>query len=330
MVILNVQMMVLVRILDNYYVLDCYSEEPSGPGMTFSCDQSSCSSPLPSLKTMTVRYKEQLNIKTPLDLFECSIVAMDVTADGRVLIIDHGNSKIKLFNASGQHLASLLIGMSPVDISAMDNTKAVVAFATETPLLCLNIEDCIEKEKNIKDTSNAMFISCCQNRIAVAFWEDQKSVKLIDMDGYIYWSRSLADIGHPLFKMPFYITMYQDKNRLKIFVYDRIVLKENRFIILNADDGSIVELLELSRPGEAGVINGSGGSSSICNYQMCNNTIYAWVSHYQSRKVLISETHGLGPYPRFIKYCEPTNEMFVGYSLLSERKKVIDIFSVFP
>ena len=330
MVILNVQMMGLVRILNIYYVLDCFSKELSGPGTTFSCGPSSCSSSLPTLEIMTVRYKDQLNIKTPVDLFECSIVAMDVTDDGRVLLIDHGNSKIKLFNTSGQHLASLLIGLSPVDISAMDNTKAVVAFATETPLLCLNIEDCIEKEKNIKDTSNAMFISCCQNRIAVAFWEDQKSVKLIDIDGYIYWSRSLADTGHPLFKMPFYITMYQDKVRLKIFVYDRIVLKENRFIILNADDGSIVELMELLRPGEAGVINGPGGSPSICYYQMCNNTIYAWVTHYQSRQVLISEKHGLGPYPRFLKYCEPTNEIFVGYSLLSQRKKIIDILSVFP
>ena len=72
MVILNVQMMGLVRILDIYYVLDCFSEELSQPGTTFSCGPSSCSSPLPTLEIMTVRYKEQLNIKTPLDLFECS------------------------------------------------------------------------------------------------------------------------------------------------------------------------------------------------------------------------------------------------------------------
>ena len=212
----------------------------------------------------------------------------------------------------------------------MSNVVAVVAFSTEAPLVCLNIKDCIEIEKSIKDTSKSMFISCCQNRIAAVFWEETKSVKLIDINGHIYWSRSLSDKGRALFNIPFYTTMYQDKGKLKIIIYDcLLVAKENKLIILNKEDGSIIELMELSWPGEAGVINGPGGSPYICYYQMSDTKIHTWDSHYRSSQVLITEDQKLGPNPRYIKYCEPSNEIIVGYSLLSESKNYIDTFTVF-
>ena len=307
-----------------------YRVEPSGPGLTFSYGQSSSSSPFPSLENMKVRHKDRLNIKTPGDLFDCCITALALTLDGRILLTDYGNKNIKLFNKDGQHLASLAVENSPSDISTMSNVVAVVAFSTEAPLVCLNIKDCIEIEKSIEDTSKAMFISCCQNRIAAVFWEETKSVKLIDINGHIYWSRSLSDKGSPLFNIPFHTTMYQDKGKFKIIIYDcLLVAKENKLIILNEADGSIVEFMDFSWPGEAGVINGPGGSPYICYYQMSGTKIHTWGSHYHSSQVLITENQGLGPNPRYIKYCEPSNEIIVGYSLLSESKNYIDTFTVF-
>ena len=62
---------------------------------------------------------------------------------------------------------------------------------------------------------------------------------------------------------------------------------------------------------------------------MSDTKIHAWDSHYHSRQVLITENQGLGPNPRYIKYCEASNEIIVGYSLLSESKNYIDLFTVF-
>ena len=143
---------------------------------------------------MKVRHKDRLNIKTPDDLFDCCITALALTQDGRILLTDYGNKNIKLFNKDGQHLASLAVENSPSDISTMSNVVAVVAFSTEAPLVCLNIKDCIEIEKSIKDTSKSMFISCCQNRIAAVFWEETKSVKLIRSGQVWYLIVSIPDL----------------------------------------------------------------------------------------------------------------------------------------
>ena len=99
-------------------------------------------------------------------------------------------------------------------------------------------------------------ISCYQNRIVATYWDEPKSVKLIDIDGHIYWSRYLTDKGHPLFKMPNNTALYQDTGVFKIVIYDYQVFTKNKLIILNGEDGSIVQDIKLERPGEAGVING--------------------------------------------------------------------------
>ena len=65
-------------------------------------------------------------------------------------------------------------------------------------------------------------ISCYQNRIVATYWDEPKSdsVKLIYINGHIYWSRSLTDKGHPLFKMPNNTSLYQDTGVFKIVIYD--------------------------------------------------------------------------------------------------------------
>ena len=55
---------------------------------------------------------------------------------------------------------------------------------------------------------------------------------------------------------------------------------------------------------------------------MSNTKIYALEPYHRSRRILISERHGLGPYPRFIKYCEPTNQINVGYNGFSVGAKL--------
>ena len=284
-------------------------------------------SKLPSLETLRLRHKDHLNVKTSDDIHECNIAAMDITPDGRILLADHGNITIKLFDKDG-HQSYLVLAKSPSDISAMSNDVAVVAFNCRSPLLRLDIKDAIKLDQSIEGTENVMYISCCQNKIIAAYWDEPKSVKLLDINGHIYWSRSMTNKGHPLFKMPFYTSLYQKNGVYKIIVFDHFAYKKNKLIILNGEDGSIAQFIKLSRSGEAGVVHGPGGSPFICYYQMSNSKIYAWEPHHRSRRILISERHGLGPYPRFIKYCEPTNQIYVGYCGLSESRNYIDTFSI--
>ena len=143
---------------------------------------------------------------------------MDITHDDRILLADHANISVKLFDQDGGYHASYVLANSPSDISAMSNDVAVEAFKSETPLLSLNIRDSIKIEQDIEGTSKVMYISCYQNRIVATYWDEPKSVKLIYINGHIYWSRSLTDKGQPLFKMPFYTSLYQDTGVFKIVI----------------------------------------------------------------------------------------------------------------
>ena len=297
--------------------------------MIFWSSPSSPDSNLPNLNTLRVQTRDRLNIKTPSDIYKCSITAMDITHDGRILLADQGNYRIKFFDKDGHYQASLVLANRPSDISAMSNDVAVVAFNFKSPLLRLNIKEHISIDKRIENTSNVNYISCCQNKIIAKYWDEPKSVKLLDINGHVYWSRSLTDKGKPLFKTPFYTSLYQDSGAYKITIYDRIDYKKEQLIILDGKDGSIVQCIKLSKPGVAGVINGPGGSPYMCYYQMSDTKIYAWEQHYNSRQILISERHGLGPYPRFIKYSEPTNQFIVWYCS-GESQNYIETFSIMP
>ena len=113
--------------------------------------------------------------------------------------------------------------------------------------------------------------------------------------------------------MPFYNSLYQDNGEYKIILYDRIAYRNKKIIILNGKDGRIIQFIKLSEPEVAGVINGPGGSPYISYYQMGETEIYAWKQHDSSRQILLSERHGLGHYPRFIKYSEPARQFIVWY-----------------
>ena len=277
---------------------------------------------------MRVRHKDRLKVKTRRDRRECSITAMDITYNGRILLADHSNKRVKLLDKDGHHLASLIVAKHPSDISAMSNDVAVVALNCMSPLLRLNIKDCIKIDQSIENTSSAMYISCYDNKIVTMCWGEPKTVKLIDINGHVYWSRSLTDQGRPLFKMPFYTSLYQDNGEYKIIISDYLDFKKSKLIILNGEDGSIVQCIKLSKSLKAGIINGPGGSPSLCYYQMSDTKIYAWGSDHHSSRILISEKHGLDPYPRFMKYSELTKHIIVGYCGLSESRNYMDIFSI--
>ena len=89
--------------------------------MIFSYSQSLPDNNLPSLETLRVQNKDRLNIKTPGDIHDCGIIAMDITHDDRILLADYMNNSIKLLDKGGHHLASLVVANSPSDISAMSN-----------------------------------------------------------------------------------------------------------------------------------------------------------------------------------------------------------------
>ena len=108
--------------------------------------------PLSQIKAQTL---DGYNVKLDDDKKTCYINGMAITNDGRRLLADRGNSKIKLFSPDMKLLCSLSLSTSPWNIAVTGDREAVVSCVGETKLLILDISD---RKMSIKGTVELPFI----------------------------------------------------------------------------------------------------------------------------------------------------------------------------
>ena len=131
------------------------------------------------------------NVKLDDDKSDCCIIGMAITYDGRQLLADCNNNKIKMFYRDMKLLCSLSLSIEPCDIAVTGDREAVVSCLCEAKLLILDISD---RKMSIKGTVELPFLVCAiapyQDKLLVATpWSaPSPSVQLIDLTGRVYWS----------------------------------------------------------------------------------------------------------------------------------------------
>ena len=77
---------------------------------------------------------------------------MAITNDGRRLLVDYRNDKIKLFSRDMKLLSSLSLSSSPWDVAVTGDREAIVSYDDDKTLLILDISD---RKMSIKRTVKA-------------------------------------------------------------------------------------------------------------------------------------------------------------------------------
>ena len=248
------------------------------------------------------------NVKLDEDKSDCWIHGMAITNDGRRLLADNNNSKIKMLSRDMKSLCSLSLSTRPWDIAVTIDREAVVS-CNETKLLVLDISD---RKMSIKGTVELPFrvaaIAPYEDKLLVttALSTPSASVKLIDQTGRVYWSTHTDQQGRRLFFCPRYVTCYDDAGSAAVMVSD---YGNYTLTVLNADTGDVITRHQLEGKGPTGVTTDTTGNIYVC---------YNWTDEVavlskdlSQENVLLSKRDGLRGRPQAIVYDAVDHQLLV-------------------
>ena len=169
----------------------------------------------------------------------CVISDIAIMNDGRRLLADFSNKKIKLFSRDMKPLCSLSLSTRPWGLTVTGDGEAVVSCAEENLLRILEIST---GKMKIKGTVQPPFTVACiaayEDKLLVIAWSTSpRSVKLIDRSGRVYWSTDTDQQGRQIFSYPRYVTCFGDGGPAAVIVSDS---GNDTLTVLNADTGDVI------------------------------------------------------------------------------------------
>ena len=273
------------------------------------------------------------NVKLADERNACWIKGMTITNDGRRLLVDNTNWKVKLFSRDMKLLSSLSLSDPPSDIAVLSDQEAVVTTVNRS-LVLLDVSSChmsinnttslsyiawgISKlldisgsKMSINDTTKVSYdvdsISQYGEKLAVTSHSPEPaSVKLIDKTGRIYWSVSTDDQGQSLFNNPKYVT--SDIERNTVTVTD---CGNNTLTVLNGDTGDVIKRRSVKEGSPEGVTTGPSGNIYVCYYN--TREVAELTGDLAEERILLSQQDGLGGGPRVIAYDKSCGQLMTSY-----------------
>ena len=257
------------------------------------------------------------NIKIEGDYKECYITGMSMTKDGRILMADSNNVKVKLFSRAMEFLSSVSVperrwymfffDSTPTDIAVINDSEAVVT-TTNNLLVLLDISG---TQLNIKATTEVPYrisgITKYKSKLVVSSYSISGAfVNLIDLTGKVYWSLSADQQGTPLFWRPQYLTSHDEGRSSTVIVTDQ---SEDMLTLLNGETGEFITRRPLQRKFPKGVTTDAAGNVYVCYWNTSEISVLS--GDLSEEKILLSSEDGLNIYPKAIVYDDKTNQLFI-------------------
>ena len=259
-----------------------------------------------ALTQLKGRKLRSYNVKLSDDRKECWITGMAITNDGRRLLVDSNNKKVKLFSGDMKLLSSLSLS-DPRGIAVISDKEAVVTTDYKS-LVLLNIS---ARHLSINTTTRVPYdvagISRYGGKLAVtSYYPKPASVKLIDKTGRVYWSVSSDDQGQSLFSFPQYVT--SDIERSTVTVTD---LDSKTLTVLNGDTGAIIKRRSVKDKSPVGVTTGPSGNIYVCYYD--KREVAELRGDLAEERILLSQQDGLGDRLWSIAYDKSCGQLITSY-----------------
>ena len=271
------------------------------------------------------------NVKLSDDRNDCCIRGMAITNDGRRLLVDRCNSKVKLFSRDMKLLSSLSLSDPPRDIAVLSDQEAVVTTANKS----LVILDISGSYMSINTTTALSYdvrsISKYGEKLAVTSDIPMPaSVKLIDKTGRVYWSVSSDGQGQSLFSdpmfdslfsIPMFVTSDIERNTVTVTDFGNFTLT-----LLNGDTGDIIKRRDVDDKGPYGVTTGPSGNIYVCYYD--TREVAELTGDLSEERILLSQQDGLGVGPYAITYDKISGQLITSYYWFGCNSNNVDIWEL--
>ena len=260
------------------------------------------------LSAVKATKRRSYTVKVKQDSDTCNITGMAITRDGRILLVDCNNRKVKLFAADMKFLSSLSVPGGLWDIAVTGDHEAAVAGYTS-----LIIVDISGKQMSVIRTTQTPYDSygICKYKdklIVTCPYTDSASVKMIGKTGRVYWSASHSREGEILFRRPYYVSSCGAGDSSPLIVTDQ---GNDTIRLLNGNTGSVIARRLLMERWPRGVTAATSGKICVCYCQ--SSEVAIWSKHLAEEKILLSKKDGLSDGPCAIAYDDKTNQLIVSY-----------------
>ena len=257
---------------------------------------------------VTTRGNYLYNVNLRDDKMNCSVTGLTITSDGRKLVVDASNRRVKLFTQEMKFLSSVSVPGNPWDVAVISSKVAVVSTRKET-LVLLDVSGRRLGIKHTIDLSYSVYgVAKCRNKILVTSRTVPPSVKLIDVAGKVYWSTATDQQGQALFKYPEYVISHTGEKSSFIAVSDQ---GNDTLTYLNCDTGEVTSRCQFEKKGPYGLTTDSTGNLFVC-YWRTGEVVVLSVDSSEER-VLLSRRDGLHGKPQAIVYNEAAHQLILSY-----------------
>ena len=274
------------------------------------------------LSLMKARKLTRYNTKLDDDALDCTITGMAIMNDGKRLLVDFNNWKIKLFSPDMKPLCSLSLSLyaKPYALAVTGDREAVVNCYNDAILLIVNIS---EREMSVKETIKLPFTvrgvtPYLDKLIVTSLSTSPSSVKLIDRSGRVYWSSDIDENGRPLFTRPWYVSCSDGGAAI---VSDN----NNILTVMNAETGDIITGCHIKWKGLTGATTDTAGNIYVCYHSTGQVAVLA--KDLSREKILLSRKGGLANFPQAIVYHAEDHQLLVS-NASEDSRNCIDCFAL--
>ena len=248
--------------------------------------------------------------------------------DGKIVVADHHNDTIKLFDQKGKHLCTVEPEHSPSQLTVGNDSELL---ASTFPYYdhIIQIFDVKDGVISVKETIKTQFkivgLAALEDRIIATVLERDRIgneifvVKLFNRTGdcEVFWSTPLESRNNWLNK----IVCVQEKGEIFCIVREHI----GAFMVkLNARTGELVRKCSENADDE----KDDAFNIFYCVSETNRDYMSVCSADFKHNKILASGEDGLGYWPRFVQYDEERNRFLIAYDSYSGRNDRIDIFKV--
>ena len=213
-----------------------------------------------SMKSSLV-FSEEISVKLAEDCKVCSITGICSLPDGKVLLADGNNYKVKVFDHMGHSLTYHTLPSEPWDIDAVGDCEAVVSLPQVMCLFTLIIHDQVSIGRRIDVGkkcygvvySNMEFIITCSNDIRIFSYNGEFKTKILKD------KKSLVPNLRSPNPCPRYICINPTDSN-KLYISDK-----NRGLLCASRNGDVLSITSCDRGGPLGVACSSNGTLLVCH-----------------------------------------------------------------
>lgn len=229
------------------------------------------------------------------DVQECWFTGALFMTDGRILLADRTNRKLKLFTGNFNPVSELSVSSKPWDITSVSENEVAVSLPAECKIEFITISGTMITPTRSIFTDEPCFGICHANGklLTVTYDGDPPNLKILSMTGKELTYVCVDDNGFPLFSKPVYVAC--SANASDIYVSDErlgcvVILKEMGELNFHSS------AMDLGHA--AGLTLDRDGNIYVCG--STSNTVHVVSAQMDRVKVLVTGENV--SYPRAIAF----------------------------